>query len=219
MGQKAALFAAEGRSGYMTTIAGARGSTVRTTRCPGGGGDSERSFPAEWISGPQRRDRRDRGLRHAAHRHDWPHPAGGGRQRFARLRRSMRDQLQPTCHWHSANGASTLIAARSRRKEDGKEGGGTHTSAPLFRCGRRRLRYRQMRSHGARVERRGPGGRRAGRDRQHSRAPAGRRAGCRGSRHRTSRGSAGRGVQRHDDNSSAHSRLKTNCCAATLSWR
>lgn len=90
VGQKAALLAAEGRSGYMSTILREPGRIygVRYDAVPlEVVANSERSFPAEWIT-PDHSDVTDEFVAYAMPLigTDWPSiPLEGGRQRFARL--------------------------------------------------------------------------------------------------------------------------------------
>ncbi len=90
VGQKAALLAAEGRSGLMSTILREPGTIygVRYDAVPlEVVANSERAFPAEWIT-PDRSDVTDEFVAYALPLigSDWPSiPLVGGRQRFARL--------------------------------------------------------------------------------------------------------------------------------------
>jgi len=90
VGQKAALLAAAGESGYMATILREPGSiyNVRYDRVPlEQVANSERTFPAAWIA-ESGLDVTDEFVAYATPLvgEDWPSiPLVGGRQRFARL--------------------------------------------------------------------------------------------------------------------------------------
>jgi hypothetical protein len=106
VGQKAALIAADGGSGYMATLLRA-GSSVQA---PGAiynvvydkvplelVANSERSFPANWIA-PEGTDVTDEFIRYARPLigDTWPTvPLVNGRQRFARIAPIMADQSLP----------------------------------------------------------------------------------------------------------------------------
>jgi len=92
VGQKAALLAAAGESGYMATILREPGAVYHVTydKVPLAlVANSERSFPEAWISA-SRTDVTDRFVAYARPLigNDWPSiPLVDGRQRFARLKR------------------------------------------------------------------------------------------------------------------------------------
>ena len=92
VGQKAALLAAEGASGYMATILRDPGPIYRARydKVPLDlVADSERSFPEKWIA-PSRTDVTDDFVAYARPLigNDWPSiPLVDGRQRYARLER------------------------------------------------------------------------------------------------------------------------------------
>lgn len=98
VGQKAALLAAAGESGYMATILREPGPiyNVRYDKVPLElVANSERSFPAQWIS-EDRTDVTDDFVRYARPLigEDWPSiPLVNGRQRFARLEAIFAEQL------------------------------------------------------------------------------------------------------------------------------
>jgi len=100
VGQKAALLAAEGQSGYMTTILRNPGPiyNVRYDKVPLElVANSERAFPQAWIA-PNRADVTDDFLAYARPLigEDWPSiPLVDGRQRFARLKPIFAEQLLP----------------------------------------------------------------------------------------------------------------------------
>jgi ATP-dependent phosphofructokinase / diphosphate-dependent phosphofructokinase len=91
VGQKAALLAAEGESGYMATLLRNRGPlySVRYDKVPlSQVANSERSFPKAWMT-PSRTDVTDEFLAYARPLigEDWPSiPLVDGRQRFARFK-------------------------------------------------------------------------------------------------------------------------------------
>jgi 6-phosphofructokinase 1 len=98
VGQKAALLAAEGQSGYMATILRNPGPiyNVRYDKVPLElVANSERAFPQAWIA-PNRADVTDDFLAYARPLigEDWPSiPLVDGRQRFARLKPIFAEQL------------------------------------------------------------------------------------------------------------------------------
>jgi len=100
VGQKAALLAAEGQSGYMATILRNPGPiyNVRYDKVPLElVANSERAFPQAWIA-PNRADVTDDFLAYARPLigEDWPSiPLVDGRQRFARLKPIFAEQLLP----------------------------------------------------------------------------------------------------------------------------
>jgi 6-phosphofructokinase 1 len=105
VGRKAALVAAEGDSGYMSTILREPGPIyrVRYDKVPlEAVANSERAFPAAWIA-PSRIDVSDDFLRYARPLigDDWPSvPLVGGLQRFARLKPIFADKrLPPYVPW------------------------------------------------------------------------------------------------------------------------
>jgi len=100
VGQKAALLAAEGESGYMATILRDPGPIyrVRYDKVPLElVANSERTFPKEWIA-PSRTDVTDDFIRYARPLigNDWPSiPLVDGRMRFARLKPIFAEQRLP----------------------------------------------------------------------------------------------------------------------------
>lgn len=100
VGQKAALLAAEGESGYMSTILRNPGEiySVRYDKVPLElVANSERTFPKEWIT-PDRTDVTDDFVRYAKPLigQDWPSiPLVDGLQRFARLQPIFAPQALP----------------------------------------------------------------------------------------------------------------------------
>ena len=105
VGRKAVLVAAEGGSGYMSTILREPGPIyrVRYDKVPlEAVANSERAFPAAWIA-PSRTDVSDDFVRYARPLigDDWPSvPLVGGLQRFARLKPIFADKrLPPYVPW------------------------------------------------------------------------------------------------------------------------
>ena len=100
VGQKAALLAAEGESGYMSTILRNPGSiySVRYDKVPlEQVANSERTFPKAWIT-PDGTDVTDEFVAYARPLigEDWPSiPLVDGRQRFARLKPLFAEQRLP----------------------------------------------------------------------------------------------------------------------------
>jgi len=100
VGQKAALLAAAGESGYMATILRDPGAiySVRYDKVPLDlVANSERAFPARWIA-PSRADVTDEFIAYAQPLigSDWPSiPLVGGLQRFARLQPIFAEQRLP----------------------------------------------------------------------------------------------------------------------------
>jgi 6-phosphofructokinase len=100
VGQKAALLAAEGESGYMSTILRNPGSiySVRYDKVPlEQVANSERTFPKGWIT-PDGTDVTDEFIAYARPLigEDWPSiPLVDGRQRFARLKPLFAEQRLP----------------------------------------------------------------------------------------------------------------------------
>jgi len=100
VGQKAALLAAEGESGYMSTILRNPGSiySVRYDKVPlEQVANSERTFPKAWIT-PDGTDVTDEFIAYARPLigEDWPSiPLVDGRQRFARLKPLYAEQRLP----------------------------------------------------------------------------------------------------------------------------